>query len=340
MKIPFKNIEPFVKSPPANMRVILVYGPDTGLVKERAQIIGKSIVEDLNDPFNAVTLSPAILTDDPARLFDEACALSMMGGKRLIRIEDANDKLTILLKDYLENPNENALIGLEAAGLSPRSSLRKFCEAAEEAAALPCYVEDARDLARLIHETAKQANKQIDQDAVMWLATNIAGDRARARSELEKLLLYKGTDDTSNITLGDAQAACGVAGAQNLDDLIYAVGSGQSEKALRIYNQLLEEGVVFMPIIRSLQNHFRRLHATRVRIDSGEPAGVAMKSLAPPIFFKQQGAFEAQTQRWRKTSLERVMSRLMDLEAECKTTGMPVDTICAQAVLGISAMRG
>ncbi len=322
------------------MRVILIYGPDSGLMKERAKTIGKSIVEDLNDPFNVATLSPATLAEDPARLSDEASAMSMMGGKRLIRVEEASDKLTTLLKDYLENPNDNALIVLEAGELSPRSSLRKFCETADEAAAIPCYIEDERDLTRLIRETCAGAGKQIDQDAVTWLASAIVGDRARARSELEKLLLYKGTNDTTQITLQDAQASCGSAGAQNLDDLIYAVADGNAQKALHVYNQLLEEGVVFITIIRTLQNHFRRLHATRCRIDGGEPPAIAMKSLAPPVFFKQQAAFGAQANRWRKTSLERVMARLMDLEAQCKTTGMPVDTLCAQAVLGISAMRG
>ena len=103
MKIPFKQIEGFVKSPPVNMRVILIYGPDSGLMKERAKLIGGSVVPDLNDPFNVVTLSNAILADDPARLSDEANAMSMMGGRRLIRVEEASDKLTVLLKDSGRN---------------------------------------------------------------------------------------------------------------------------------------------------------------------------------------------------------------------------------------------
>ncbi|MBU0800541.1 MAG: DNA polymerase III subunit delta, partial [Alphaproteobacteria bacterium] len=78
MKLAFKQIESFVKSPDPAARVILAYGPDDGLMRERAQMMGRTVVADLNDPFNAVTLDAKQLVDDPARLMDEALALSMM----------------------------------------------------------------------------------------------------------------------------------------------------------------------------------------------------------------------------------------------------------------------
>ncbi len=339
MKLKWNEIEPFVKSPSKAARVILVYGPDNGLMRERAKTMGQSVVADINDPFNAVTLSIDILADDPARLSDEACAISMMGGDRLIRVEGASDKLTSLLKTYLEAPNEQALIILEAGDLGPRSSLRKLCEGAKNAAAVPCYVEDERDLSKLIRGSMQEAQLDIDGDAVGWLAVNISGNRQKVRSELEKIITYK-HGDPAPVSLGDVQACCGEAGAQGLDDLVYSVAGNQSAKALKTYNKLLDEDVNFIVIVRSLQNHFRRLHATKARMEGGEMADIAMKKLTPPIFFKQQNAFRTQAERWRLPSLDKVLARLLALEAQCKTTGMPVETLCAQVVLGISTMRG
>ncbi|MCB1720968.1 MAG: DNA polymerase III subunit delta [Alphaproteobacteria bacterium] len=338
MKLGFREIEPFVKAPNKAARVILIYGPDNGLMKERSAAIGKSVVADLNDPFNVATLSTEILAEDPARLPDEAGAISMMGGDRLIRVENAADKLTNLIKDYLQNPSENALVILEAGELGPRSSLRKLCESAKNAAALPCYVEDERDLARLIRETLANAQINIDQDALTWLTANISGDRAKVRSELEKLITYKGNDNTP-VTLDDVTACCGQAGAVALDDLIYATAGHNTAQALKTYRQLMEEGVSFVVILRSLQNHFLRLHLIKSRIESGDSADSAMKSLNPPIFFKQQNAFKTQVNRWSKTGLSKVLQKLMDLESQCKQTGAPVETLCAQAVLGISKSR-
>jgi DNA polymerase III delta subunit len=64
-----------------------------------------------------------------------------------------------------------------------------------------------------------------------------------------------------------------------------------------------------------------------------------MKALNPPIFFKQQSAFKTQINRWTINGISRVSQKLMDLEAQCKQTGAPVETLCSQAVLGISKSR-
>jgi DNA polymerase-3 subunit delta len=296
------------------------------------------VVADLHDPFNVVVLSPETLSEDPARLPDEAGAISMMGGDRLIRIENATDKIAPLLKDYLEAPSDSALIVIEAGELSPRSLLRKLCESAKNAAAVPCYVEDTRDLARLIRESLNAENLSAEPDAVTWLAAHIAGDRQKARREIEKLIIYM-IGAGATITLRDAQACCGTAGAQELDDLVYAVAGGDSARALNAYTLLMEDGVNFVVILRSLQNHFRRLHLARARCDQGESIDTVMKSLRPPVFFKLAPAFKSQCQGWSGAAFLQILQRLKDIEAQCKQTGAPVETLCAQAILGISAAR-
>ncbi len=338
MKITYRDIDSFVKSPKKSARVILVYGPDNGLVRERANMMGKSVVADLNDPFNAVTMTGDSLSEDPARLSDEAGALSMMGGDRLIRIEGAGDKLTVLVKEYLTNPSEHSLVILQAGELGPRSSLRKLCEKENNAAAIPCYVEDERDVSRLIRETLHAEGHQIEMNAMSWLASSIAGDRGRVRSELEKLILYKG-NDKSQISMADVRASCGGAGEQEFDDLIYQVAGRNAAAALKAYTILSEEGVAFIAILRSLQNHFRRLHLANSYIQDGLDAESAMKKLSPPVFFKKAPAFRNQMQSWPITSLNHVLAKLSELEVQCKQTGKPVDTLCSHAILAISKSR-
>src|ERR1051325_3174644 len=72
----------YVANPPKGLAIALVYGPDAGLVQERAEKLLKSVVPDLTDAFNASDLNEDALLADPARLADEAAALSMMGGRR------------------------------------------------------------------------------------------------------------------------------------------------------------------------------------------------------------------------------------------------------------------
>jgi DNA polymerase-3 subunit delta len=339
VKLQFKQIEAFVKKPDPRARAILIYGPDDGLIRERAAMIGKTIVADLNDPFNAVTLEGDALAADPARLMDEALAMSMLGGARLIRIRGGGDKLALLLKDYLKEPSEQNLVIVEAGELGPRSPLRILCEKAENAAALPCYVEDERSLAGFIRDTLRAANLSADADAVAFLAANLTGDRMRARSEIEKLITYMGAA-AKHVTLADAEACCGGNGAQTLDKLTYGLGSGRTDDMLKTYALLLQEGTPVIAILRTLQSHVRRLHFVRSRMDKGEELGEIMGGLQPKIFFKFEPDFRMQANKWSLAALEKIMERLSNLEADSKKTGTPAETLGAQALLALSRGRG
>ncbi len=83
----------YAANPPKGLMAALVYGPDAGLVQERAEKLLKSVVPDLTDPFNVADLSEAVLLADPARLADEAAAISMMGGRRVVRVRGAGNDL-------------------------------------------------------------------------------------------------------------------------------------------------------------------------------------------------------------------------------------------------------
>lgn len=337
MKIKTRQIDGFLRSPPANIRAVLVYGPDDGLMRERAKSLGKTVVEDINDPFNAVLLNTDQIKDDPARLADEANAMSMIGGKRLVRVENGRDSLSTAVKSYLENPNDQALIVIEAGDLGPRSSLRKLFEKADNAAAVPCYVESERDLAGLIRQTLQDNGIMIERDAQWWLASHIVGDRQRARREIEKLVIYLGNEP--NATLDDVMACCGSSGEQSYDDLIFNTGGGKTDQAFRALDQLLEQGIPVIAILRALMRHFRRLHLAQVYCEAGMAADKAMKSLRPPVFFKQTDEFRNQLYKWKRPAIETVMSRLSDLEAQCKQTVYPDETLCRQAILSISRAR-
>lgn len=354
MKVAPRQIDHFVKQPDSAARVILLYGPDNGLMQERARKLGSTVVEDLNDPFNAVTLSAAQLADDPARLADEACAMSLMGGGRLIRVEGATDKMTPLLKDYLDGaPSAQNLVVVEAGELGPRSSLRLLCEKSPKAAALACYVEDERNLGPLVRGMLQNAGYMIEPDALNMLVSSISGDRARVRSEIEKLVLYMGPDAAwqgfdgpaaaarrdAVIKLADVLACCADFGAQSMDDLIYNAAGGRPEAAFKAYQQLLHEGLPIIAIVRGLQNHFRRLHFVKSQIATGTAPDQALRSLSPPVFFKYKDGFMAQQRRWSLPALARTLEKLADLEAQCKQSRAPDQTLCAQALLAISKAR-
>lgn len=339
MKLQARQIDGFLKSPDKAVRAILVYGPDQGLVKERARMLGHKVVPDLNDPFNAAHLTGELIEADASRFFDEVNAQSLMGGTRLIRITDVDNKFAIHLKDWLKsNPSDGALVVIEGGALGPRDALRKHCEDAPNAAALPCYVPDERDMAVFIRDQIKEQGKAIESDAVTWLSQALKGDRSTAKMEIEKLCFYVGATQNM-INLRDAQASCGESGDQGLDDLVEATFGRNPLKAMSTLHRLMDEGTDIIVIERTLQNHIRRLHQVKIDVEeNGQPIELAMKKLQPPVFFKQEERFRSQVNRFSGTYLRRLLARLCEIEAETKRTGTPSKSLISDALLKLASL--
>lgn len=335
MKILPRNIDSFVKKPAAEALAILVYGPDEGLVRERLDVMTKTVVADIHDPFNVVEFSAAALDANPSRLLDEAQSISMLGGRRVIRLRDAADGISSIVKEALAalRAGDN-LVLVEAGELTPRSALRLLFENAENAAAIPCYVEDARDIGRVISDALKDGGFSVASDGLAYMAANVTGDRAIARSEVEKLITYMGAE--KRISLEDVTACVGNTAALSLDDLAKFVASGQFVEADRILEFVLSEGLPAVTVLRTLQNHFMRLHITKTRIQRGESTDAAMMKLRPAVFFKVKPAFEAQLNGWSLPQMEQALALLAAAEAKCKQTAQDPHTICSRAILSLA----
>ncbi|HEY8962978.1 MAG TPA: DNA polymerase III subunit delta, partial [Alphaproteobacteria bacterium] len=283
MKLTYRDIDAFVAKPDPKARVVLVYGPDQGLVTERTNAIAKTQVPDLTDPFNVAILTADQLLSDPARLNDEAFAQSLMGGNRLVMIKDGADALSPLIKEYLANPSNDTLVMIEAGELGTKSSLRALAEKVANGAAVPCYVEDARDLARFIQDRAREEGLAIDRDALSTLSDSLVGDRAVARSEFEKIITYKWGDPDKTIRIADVEACGGDVRTRTFDELIHAVGLGNTGQMAASLSTLAQENTPAVAILRAMQSHFRRLQQVHLKLADGMDAKSAMKTLNPPV---------------------------------------------------------
>src|SRR5246127_2089267 len=81
-----KEIDAFLARPDSGRPIILLYGPDAGRVRERADALLASAVDDPKDPFSLVKLDGDELSAEPSRLVEEALTVPLFGGRRAIRI--------------------------------------------------------------------------------------------------------------------------------------------------------------------------------------------------------------------------------------------------------------
>src|SRR5262245_61561923 len=111
------DIESFVTRPDPARAVVLVFGPDAGLVSERADALIRASVDDTNDPFSLVRLDGDTLASDPARLIDEATTVPLFGGRRAIRVRAGSRNIVPAVEAVLAARLSDCRVVIEAGDL-------------------------------------------------------------------------------------------------------------------------------------------------------------------------------------------------------------------------------
>jgi len=330
MKPTAAQITAFLKNPDPQVRVVLLYGPDRGLVSERADNLARKTAPDLNDPFSVSRIPASILSSDPARLYDEAATPALGGGKRLVLIQQASDSaasaIELLLEDF---PNTDCAVILEAGDLDKRSKLRALCENEKSLAiAIPCYVEDADQRMRTIASSLENEGLKAEKEAIELLSAMLPPDRLALRADLEKLALF--VMETKTVTANDVRLTLGDAGAAETESLVSTVADGDARRAGELLDRLAAEQVSPVALLRAAQRYFLRLHLARKHIDSGLGATEAVSRLQPKVFWKHEKTMARQALFWSAESIEKLLTALAGAEASIKKTGAPDIALCAQ----------
>jgi DNA polymerase III subunit delta len=328
MKVDARRVSAFLGDP-GRCRVVLLYGDDVGLIRERGDFLVRTIAGSAQDPFRTAELDRGSLPELPA----EASALSLSGGRRVVRVRDVTDAAVPAVRDVLAGPGE-AFVVLEAPDLPSRSRLRSLVESAADAAALGCYPDEGSGLEDTIRSTLGEHGVKADTEAVGWLASQLGADRATTRQELGKLATYAGRG--GRVDLAAAMACIGDMAGLSLDDALFAATAGDLATTDRALELAIAEGATAVGVLRAGLLHLQRLHRMRLAIDAGLSVSEAMKAARPPVFFRRTEAVRRALTLWHAPGLRRRAGVFADAERNSKHTGAPAETICREAILGLA----
>ncbi|HET7851867.1 MAG TPA: DNA polymerase III subunit delta [Methyloceanibacter sp.] len=287
------SFQRIIKSLEADCRAALVYGPDAGLVAERAAALVDIFAGKGKDAAEIVRLDDRDLADDPARIEIELRTIPMFAERKVVRV-GAGARIDVpLLKALLEAPLAGALV-IEAGALRPDSALRKLFESHKTAAALPSY-SDERSASELIDEELGKADLKIDSETRSYLMTRLGADQALSRAEVAKLALF--ASGHGCVVSEDIDAIVGDSAEIAVETFVYEVSGGETKEALRQLVRLAAAGTEPSVALSALGRHFTQLH----RVASAQAAGVnveqALRSLRPRPHFKREKAFVADSRR-------------------------------------------
>ncbi len=329
------DIVKLTASPQTVFKAILVHGNDEGRVREIAKQLVTAHAGSHDDPFNVVRLDDTILKEDPARLADEAQAISLMGGNRAVWVKSAGTSFSSAMKSYLAVASGDALIVAESTALRKGQALRELFEKAKNAGAIACYEDSAQDISGIISEQLGRNQLTISNDARMYLSQILGADRALSRSELEKLSLY--CADKSNVELEDVEAICGDASALSLDEMIDATFEGKPAHADQRLDRLVTSGTAPQAIVSATSQHLIKMQQLANELANGRPAKQVVDAMRPPIFWKRKDSFVRQLSTWQPKDLEVAQANLRDAELQTRQYPGLANVIVHRAILSLAS---
>ncbi len=328
MKLDAGRTDAFLKHPTAP--IVLLHGPDAGLVAERGLVLARSVEGALNDPFQYAELQ----NPGPDTFLAEASAASLTGGRRVVRVRDAHETLAKSLETLIKSPPD-ALVILEAGELTPKSKLRGLAEKAAGAAVIACYAIEQGRLPQVIAGRLRAMGVQIDPDAATWAGQNLSGEEGPLAQALEVLLLYAGEE--KKLSLADVSAALADGGDTSMGDAIDAALTGDTAATDKALTLAYEEGITPVGLLRVLLGELLRLRVAAGAMADGASAQEAMAGMRPPVFFKRQAVVGKALRLWPRASLDQAIAAALAAELACKQTLVPENAYCRQTMLALAS---
>lgn len=336
------EVERFLKSPDPAVRAAVIHGKDRSGVAERAGQLCRAITPDLNDPFNVTVLTESDIDGDEARLEEALTALSMIGGRRLVRVRLSSEKaavdrqLAAALKAHADGSyNPDAMLVIEAGALGRDSALRKAAEGSKAAVAIACYEDEIGDVARMAREALATDKVGLTQDALDRFVARLPRERGLMRQEIERLVLYIGPGSGRTIDVAELEQHLGVEPDASLQDAALQAFGGRPGPAQAGLRRALAEGESPVMAVRQASIHLGKLR--RINVLQANGAGAKEAAKAAGVFWKQEAEMLRQARSWRLEDLDRVLDSVNAADIATKTTGSPDQLIAERLLLEIAA---
>ena len=332
MKAAKSSIGRSVDQPDAGVRFYLFHGQD----ESQSRALAARLAEALGA--SRYLLSAGSVKLDPALLVDEAGAMNLFGGKRLVWIEPATKDIEEGVAALLEGPATESPVVAIAGALQKTSALLKLAEASPDALAFASYAPEGPDAERLVIDLGRRVGLKIAPPVAARIAAGAGNDQAIIAQELEKLSLYVdasphapkeldhealdavGADTAEGDFLRLADLALGGAVAELADELA-RLPAGRSEG---------------IPVVRSLQRRLHMLAPARAKMERGARLDDAMTSLGRSLFWKDKALVGRMLSKWSAEDLAKVAERAGKLERDLLFSDAPEREALGEELLAIA----
>ena len=287
----------------AYRRVYLMYGEETYLRDSYRRRLASCVSGD--DTMNVRVFDGKAA--EAERIVSAAESLPFFADYVLVIVRDSGlfKKSPDELVDFIEHIPETTVMIFDEESVDKRSRLYKKLAAA--GLVVPCPKQSEQSLRQWVAAGFGKMGKKITRDALDYFLDSVGDSMVYIRQEMDKLASYTG--DRQAIVEADVAAITSVRAQDRIFDMIDSVASGERDRAMRIYSDLLELRQPPMIIIYMLARHFMLLNHVKEMSESGMAVSqIAASSKSQEGAGKRQ--YRPQSRRFREEQQEERLQRV------------------------------
>ena len=287
--------------------LILFYGENTGLKNSFKYVLKKNI------DFESLSFNQDEVIKNENIVINEISNVSLFGKKKIIFIDQVNDKLLNLSKEALSIIGENKII-LFSGILDKRSKIRTFFEKDEDCAAVACYPDNELTIKKIILERLRGFEGLSTQNLNL-IIDSCKLDRVKLNNELEKIISFF---QDKKIVTEKLQSLLNIASNEDFNLLKDAALTGNKMITNKLLNETLIEPdkiIYYLNVINQRLNKLKEINSAK----GSEKLEEKIKSLKPPIFWKDKNNFVNQAKLWNTTKIKNILNETYNLEIKFKS---------------------
>ncbi len=236
-----------------------------------------------------------------------------MKKKKVFIVNQANDKFLPFL-EILGNVDENQKFFIFADILEKKSKIRNYYEKSKDCAIVACYMDNEISIKKIIHNRLKGFQGLTAQN-INLILDNCNLDRVKVNNELEKIISYFQNKklDTEKLEV--------LLNTKINDDFNLlkdeALMGNKTKTNTLLCNTVidLDKFIFYLNLINQRLTKLKEINKLSVNSNLEE----ALKTLKPPIFWKDKPNILAQLKKWDEQKINSILSNTYDIEKKVKT---------------------
>ena len=295
--------------------LLLLYGENVGLKKDiRNKIKIEMNEKEVNTEFLSFYENEIIDNED--NLYNSIYSGSLFSNKKMITINNGTDKILKFIEDiYIKYP-ENLILIIFADILEKKSKLRIFFEKNSTALCIPCYLDNNRDLEKILTSELRKNNITTSRESINFLIDKSNNDRINLRNEIEKIKAY--SLNKKNLKVEEIKSIVNFSGEYKSESLINECLNGNIIQYKKIISELYINTVNYVFLLRILYNKIQKLLNIKKLENNTKDIDFLINSVKPAIFWKEKPIIKKQLSIWKVGDLKKITNEINEIELSCK----------------------